>query len=143
MITENHKQCKHLGIQATINRIRLSGFGIPKVRQAAKRLISQCTICQKFNNLAFKYPKVTNFSKSRINLIKSYLHTEIDYTGHVWVKGDRGVCKMYLLIFTCLNIRAIHVVYEHSLIYSGLHQIYKHVWYTLTLLLKFTLVRTS
>ena len=109
MITENHKRCKHLGIQATLNEITLSGFWIPKTRQAVKSVISQCTICQKFNNLAFKYPKVTNLPKSRINLIKTYLHTGIDYTGHVWLKSNHGVCKMYLLIFTCLNIRALHV----------------------------------
>ena len=109
MITENHKRCKHLVIQATLNKIRLSEFWIPKARKAVKSVISQCTICQKFNNLAFKYPKVTNLPKSRVNLIKPYLHTEIDYTGHIWVKGDHSVCKMYLLIFTCLNIRAVHV----------------------------------
>ena len=100
MITENHERCKHLSIQATLNKIRLSGFWIPKTRQAVKSVISQCTICQKFNNLAFKYPKVANLPKSRVNLIKPYLHTGIDYTGHVWVKGDHGVCKMHLLIFT-------------------------------------------
>ena len=109
MITENHKRCKHLGIQATLNKIRLSGFWIPKARQAVKSVISQCIICQKFNNLVFKYPKVTNLPKSRANLIKPYLHTGIDYTGQVWVKVDYGVCKMYLLIFTYLNIKTIHV----------------------------------
>ena len=56
MIPENHKRCKHLGIQATLNKIRLSGFWIPKARQAVKSVISQCTIFQKFNNLVFKYP---------------------------------------------------------------------------------------
>ena len=109
MITENHKRCKHLGIQATQNKIRLSGFWIPKARQAFKSVISQCTIWQKFNDLAFKYPKVKNLSKSRNNPIKPYLHTGIDYTGHVWVKVDHGVCKMYLLISMYFNIRAVHV----------------------------------
>ena len=77
------------------------------MRLAVKSVISQ-TISQKFNNLAFKYPKVTNISKSRVNLIKLYLHTGIDYTEHVWVKGDHGVLKCIYLIFTCLNIRAVH-----------------------------------
>ena len=109
MIIKNHKRCKHLGVQATKNKIRLSGFWIPKARQAVKSVISKCTICQKFNNLVFKYPKVTNLPKSRVNYIKPYRHTGIDYTGHVWVKGDRGVCKMYLLIFMCLIVGAVHV----------------------------------
>ena len=111
----NHKRCKHLGIQATLNKIRLSGFWIPIVRQAVKSVISQCTICQKFNNLAFKYPKVTYLPKSRVILIKPYLHTGINYTGYVWVKGDHGVCKMYLFIFSCLNIRALHVEFVKNM----------------------------
>ena len=60
-------------------------------------------------NLTFKYPKVTNLPKHRVNLIKPFLHTGIDYTGHVWVKDDEGVSKMYMLIFNCLNIRAVHI----------------------------------
>lgn len=109
MIVEYHKRCKHLGIQSTLNKIRLSGFWIPRARQAVKKVISRCVLCQKFNNLAFKYPKVTNLPKHRVNLVKPFLHTGIDYTGHVWVKGDEGVSKMYMLIFTCLNIRAVHI----------------------------------
>ena len=96
--------CKQLQI-----KLDCQGFGIPKARQAVKKVISQCTICLKFNNLTFKYPKVTSLPKSRVSLIKPYLHTGIDYTGHVWVKGDHGVCKIYLLIYICLNIRAVHV----------------------------------
>ena len=35
-IVEYHKRCKHLGIQSTLNKIRLSGFWIPRARQAVK-----------------------------------------------------------------------------------------------------------
>ena len=91
MIVEYHNRCKHLGIQSTLNKIRLSGFWIHRARQAAKKVTSRCILCQKFNNLAFKYPKVTNLPKHRVNLIKPFLHTGIDYTGHVWVKDDEGV----------------------------------------------------
>ena len=49
------------------------------------------------------------------------MHTGIDYTSHVWVKDGKGLKKMYLLIFTCLNVRATHIeliedVSIHSLI---------------------------
>ena len=93
MITENHKRFKHLGIQTTLNKIKLSGFWIPKTRQAVKSVISQCTISQKFNNLAFKYSKI--ITKSRVDRIKPYLHTGIDHPEHVWVKGEHGVCVIF------------------------------------------------
>ena len=122
LIIENcHRNCQHLGIGSTLNKVRLSGFWIPKIRQAIKNVISHCTLCKRFNNLSFKYPKVTNLPKHRVNFIKPFLHTGIDYTSHLWVKDGRGLKKMYILIFTCLNVRAIHIeliedMSTHSLI---------------------------
>ena len=64
---------------------------------------------------------MTNIPKHRVNFIKPFLHTGIDYTSHVWVKEGNGLKKMYLLVFTCLNVRAIHIeliddMSTHSLI---------------------------
>ena len=122
LIIENcHRNCQHLGIGSTLNKVRLSGFWIPKIRQAVKNVISHCILCKRFNNLSFKYPKVTNLPKHRVNFIKPFKHTGIDYTSHVWVKDGKGLKKYYLLIFTCLNVRAIHIeliedMSTHSLI---------------------------
>merc|ERR1712082_196446 len=66
-------------------------------------------MCRRFNSLSFKYPKVTNLPKHRLNFIKPYLHTGIDFTGNVFVKDSKGFKKMYLLIFTCLYVRAVHI----------------------------------
>ena len=109
IITDCHLRCKHLGVQTTLNKVRLSGFWIPKARQSVKKVISKCFMCKKFNGLCFKYPKVTNLPKHRVNLVKPFRHTGVDYTGHIWVKSEQGASKMYLLIFTCLNIRAVHI----------------------------------
>ena len=138
IIKDSHDRCKHLGIQSTVNKIRLSGFWISKARQAVKTVLGKCMICKKFNSLSFKYPRVTNLPKHRVNLIKPYLHTGIDYTGHVWVKTDSGVQKMYILVFTCLNIRSIHIelisdMSTHSFIlafirFTNLYGIPSHIY---------------
>ena len=53
---------------------------------------------------------MTNLPKHRVNFVKPFQHTGVDFTGHLWVKDDKGEnIKMYLLIFTCLNVRAIHI----------------------------------
>ena len=39
IIIDAHKRCKHLGIQTTLNKVRLSGYLIPKARQIVKRVI--------------------------------------------------------------------------------------------------------
>ena len=73
-----------------------------------------------------------------MNLIKPFLHTGINYTGHVWVKDDEGVSNMYMLIFTCLDIRTIHIelvkdMSTHSFIlalirFTNIHGIPYHIY---------------
>ena len=38
-----------------------------------------------------------------------YEHTGIDFTGNVYIKQGNSSVKMYILVFTCLNIRSIHL----------------------------------
>ena len=105
-----HKRCKHLGIQTTMNTVRSNGFWIPKMRQCIKTVISSCITCKKFNSLSFRYPKMTNLPKHRVNFIKPFMHTGVDFTGHLFVKNESDEnIKMYILIFTCLNVRAVHI----------------------------------
>ena len=105
-----HYSCKHLGLQTTLNNVRTGGFWIPKMRQVVKSILSKCIICRKFNTLSFRYPRVTNLPKHRVTLVKPFQHTGVDFTGHLWVKNEEGeVVKMYILLFTCLNVRAAHI----------------------------------
>ena len=105
-----HKKCKHLGLQTTLNKIRTNGFWIPKMRQVVKGVLSSCITCRKFNSLSFRYPRMTNLPKHRVNLVKPFQHTGVDFTGHLWVKNENGKDeKMYILLFTCLNVRVVHI----------------------------------
>ena len=79
------------------------------MRQVVKSILSKCIICRKFNSLLFRYPRMTNLPKHRVNLVKSFQHTGVDFTGHLWVKNEGEVVKMYILLFTCLNVRAVHI----------------------------------
>ena len=138
IIKDCHEKCQHLGIGSTLTKVRMSGFWIPKARQAVKSVISTCYMCKRFNSLSFKYPKVTNLPKHRVNFIKPFQHTGIDYTGSIFVKNAKGYSKMYLLIFTCLNVRAVHIelvpdMNTHSLVlaiirFTNIHGIPSHLY---------------
>ena len=62
---------------------------------------------------------MTNLPKHRVNFIKPFQHTGVDFTGHLWVKNEheenikmehKENVKMYLLIFTCLHVSwAVHI----------------------------------
>lgn len=104
--------CKHLGVQSTLNKIRLQGFWILKTRSTIKRVISKCVTCKKYNNFSFAYPKFTSFTTAQMDYVRPYKHVGVDFTGNVWVKSNDDTStstKMYILIFTCLNVRAVHI----------------------------------
>lgn len=45
-----------------------------------------------------------------MKLVKPYQYVGVDYKGHLWVRdefSDQSV-KVYVLVFTCLDIRAVH-----------------------------------
>ena len=109
-IIDCHMKLQHLGIGTTLNYIREQGLWIPKGRMAVKNALSSCLVCKRYNALAFKYPKFTNMPKHHMNLVKPFQHVGVDYTGHFWVKDNltNQTVKAYILIFTCLNIRAVH-----------------------------------
>jgi len=109
LIADVHHRCKHLGIATTLTAIRKEGFWIPKGRVAVKAVLSRCIICKKMNAHAFVYPKKTDYLKAKTDFVKPYDHTGIDFTGHIYVKLENQLYKMYLLVFTCLNIRSVHL----------------------------------
>ena len=111
IILDCHLKVRHLGIQSTLNKVRLAGFRLISPYNSVKQIINPCTICRKFNSLSFKYPKMTNLPRHRVNLVRPFCHVGIDYTSHIYVKEDYAERKYYILIFTCLNVRACHI--EH------------------------------
>ena len=109
IIHDAHDRCKHLGTASTLNFLRKNGYWIPKGRARVKSILSKCILCKKLNSLAYKYPQPTDFIRDKTKFQTPYQHTGIDFTGHVFVKQGNCVVKMYILIFTCLNIRSIHL----------------------------------
>ena len=110
IIWDVHLSCKHLGLSTTLNKIRTSGYWIPCARQIIKNVLSKCVVCHKYNAFTFQYPKFNNFSKSRLNFFKPFKHVACDFTGNVFIKTeDGGQRKMFILVYTCLHIRAVYL----------------------------------
>ena len=89
-IRECHSKVQHLGIGTTLNFLREQGYWIPLGRSAVKRVLSDCSVCKKFNALAYKYPKCTGMPKHKMNLVKPFNHVGVDYTGHLWITDKTG-----------------------------------------------------
>jgi len=104
-----HEKCLHMSVTSTLNKLRNEGYWIPHGRQVVRRVLSQCVLCKKFNSRPFLYPKLTDFVADRVNFVTAYKHVGVDFTGHLNVKFGEQRVKMYLLVFTCLNVRAVHI----------------------------------
>lgn len=116
IISDCHFSCKHLGIDSTLYQIRQSGFWIIRARSSIKTELKKCIICNKLNSRAFVKPPTPALPKDRVNYVQPFFHTGIDYTGHFYVKNNRGERhKIYILIFTCMNSRAIHLETVHTM----------------------------
>src|SRR5678815_3807470 len=111
LILKAHKKMQHLGLDSTLNYIRNQGFWIPKARIAIKKVLNQCMLCKKINVRAYKYPKSTDIPKHHMNLVMPFKYTGIDFTGHIFVTNETTgkLDKMFILLFTCLNVRSIHL----------------------------------
>ena len=110
IVQECHNDCKQLDIAATLCKLRLSGYWLHRARQSIKCYIADYFVCRKYNALSFRYPRLTNLAKNRVNLNRPFLHTGVDFTGHLGIQtGEGGDKKVYLLVFTCLSIQAIRI----------------------------------
>ena len=109
LIRDFHRKVKHLGVQTTLNKMRMSGFRVTKPFRTVKSIVESCIICRRVNALAYKYPKMNDIPKHRVQLVKPFLHVGVDYTSHIWCTEEPHDIKYYIIIFTCLNTRAIYV----------------------------------
>ena len=105
-----HCQSMHMGLQSTLNYLRIHGLWIVKARQAVSSVISDCIVCKRYNARSQKYPGPAVLPSARVKLSVPFAHTGVDYTGHYYLRDDQGgKVKVYILIFTCFNTRAIHL----------------------------------
>ena len=103
-------QTMHMGLQATLNFLRMHGFRILKARQAVLNTLKNCIACKRYNARLVIYPSPSSLPSSRVNLSMPFAHTGVDYTGHLWVRNKSGErVKMYILIFICFSTRAWHL----------------------------------
>ena len=109
IVEDCQRRVKHLGIQATLNKVRYSGFRVISPYQTIKSIIHPCLICRRFNSLSYNYPKMTELPKHRVNMVRPFNHVGVDYTWHIYCKESVKEVKIYILIFTCMNVRACHI----------------------------------
>ncbi len=109
LVIENaHQTLLHSGVQSTLAQIR-QRYWVPKGRVAVRRYLSKCITCRKCIGGPFQLPQMPPFPAHRIQKARPFQYTGIDYFGPVWVKYASEKIKIWVCLFTCLVIRAIHL----------------------------------
>lgn len=104
----------HSGVEYTLSLIRQT-YWIIKGRQTVQTILNQCVSCKK-RQAPMAKQKMANLPQDRTTPSKSpFTYTGVDCFGPFGVRRGRTKVKRYGVLFTCLNIRAIHLEVASSL----------------------------
>ena len=101
--------CKnlHSGVNHTLIAVR-DKFWVLKARRLVRTIVKTCIICRKYGPVRIKVP-MAPLPKDRINRAYPFQVCGVDFTGPIYVTNGRTVEKSYIVLYTCANIRAIHL----------------------------------
>lgn len=109
-IWQAHVSCKHLGTNTCLSYLRSGGFWLTEARRNVSKVLKSCVKCKKFNLNPPKSPTGARLPHYRSNLISPFDTIGIDFTGHIFTRDQADEAhKVYILIFSCLTTRAIHL----------------------------------
>ena len=114
LIQHYHAAEGHCGVHHVLASLRRS-FWIVKGASTVKRVIGQCVECKRRSTLTCEQ-LMAPLPMARVQEgWYPFQFVGVDYFGPFFVKRGRGKEKRYGCLFTCLQIRAIHLEVAHSL----------------------------
>ena len=111
LVRFQHTLLKHAGVSAMLTSLR-SEYWIVGVRRIAKRVKKQCVSCQKLDSLHLDAPAAP-LPGSRVKKARPFSVVGLDHAGPLYCADRKG--KVYILLFTCAVIRAVHLELVNSL----------------------------
>ena len=118
VIKEIHERLIHAGISHTLSTLRQE-YWLHQGRVEVRACLSHCLVCRRHEGPSFTLPRMPPWPKQRVSESLPFQFTGLDYLGPVFVKDGAVIMKMWIYLFTCLAIRAIHLEWVRSL--SGEH----------------------
>ena len=108
-IVQAHQRVFHNGVKETLTELR-SRFWIVKGRAVVRQIVYLCVICRRFEGKAYQTPHPPPLPGFRVTEAPPFTFTGVDYAGPLYVKnGGEGKDKVWLCLFTCCVVRAVHL----------------------------------
>lgn len=106
-----HTMLLHAGVSTVVAEVR-KRYWIIRARRTIKVALHQCLICRR-SSAAHVQERWAPLPKERVECSKfcAFLYTGLDYLGPIHIVSG----KVYVLLLTCLRVRAIHLEVTTSL----------------------------
>ena len=111
---DRHQTACHGGVQQTLHALR-ERFWIPCGRKLVRNLIRSCISCKAFSAEPFS-EEAAPLPKERVTTRPPFSAVGVDIAGPIYRKGPGSIpVKVWLVLFTCTVVRAIHLELVDSL----------------------------
>ena len=84
-------------------------YWIPQGRAIVRSVLHSCLICCRNEGGPYQKPSITPLPSIRVRESKPFSRTGLDYLGPMYIKTSEGSKKVWVCLFTCLVIRAVHL----------------------------------
>lgn len=109
IVYETHLNLNHGGVTLTLGQLRIN-YWLPQGRRRIKIIIKKkCIICRKLATQPFQWPTYPQLPLNRVTRSRPFEHIGVDYFGPLKVKNNNTISKVWVPLYTCLAIRAIHL----------------------------------
>lgn len=114
LILHVHSKFGHANRETVFNELRQK-FWIPKARAAIRQATKECVWC-KVNRCVPSVPMMAPLPIQRTTPhLRPFNAVGVDYLGPVEVTIGRRKEKRWIVVFTCMAVRAVHLDLVHSL----------------------------
>lgn len=108
LIRHHHNLVHHQGRGITINHLRSSGFWIINAVSSVKKFISACVTCKKLRGKVHTQ-KMSDLPFDRTTIAPPFSYSACDVFGPFLIKIGRSNVKRWVLLFTCMQSRAVRL----------------------------------
>ncbi|CAF1060894.1 unnamed protein product [Didymodactylos carnosus] len=108
VIQEYHHKVLHSGVSSTLSQLRHE-YWIPQGRSVVSNYVKKCILCIKLNGSPYKLPAIPALPVDRVTPSAPFSFQGIDYLGPLVIKDKDSQKKVWICVFTCLCVRAIHL----------------------------------
>ncbi len=103
-----HHSIEHSGRNMTHNELRANGYWVINGNSVIRCMISKCVRCRYLRGKAGEQ-QMADLPEDRMSDAPPFTYCGVDMFGPFIIKERRSQLKRYVILFTCLSSRAIHL----------------------------------